>query len=201
MSGFAVLTPFFLLYCAFATLVHAGEDLTRLLNNIEKSGIVPDLIPKIPTQVVTVHYTSSNAVAKMGNTIKKEDAARPPTVQFEQRANNLYTIMMLDPDAPSRKNPKYRSWVHWLVVNAEGPNTGRVDPGNVIQSYKGPGPPSGTGPHRYVFFVFCQGKRRLNAKTIKGWVSDRPGFNLAKFRRRANLHLPFATNFYFSETK
>ncbi|CAN8016938.1 unnamed protein product [Ixodes persulcatus] len=177
------------------------DDLEPLLGNFKQDGIVPDLIPKAPTEGVKVHYPSSNAVAKMGNVIRKDDAAQAPTIEFKERRNNLYTIMMLDPDAPSRRNPKHRSWVHWLIVNAESPETGRVDPDNVIQSYKGPGPPAGSGPHRYVFLVFCQGKRRINAKAVKQWVPQRSGFDLAKFRRRANLHLPFAGNYFFAETK
>ena len=27
---------------------------------------------------------------------------------------------MMDPDAPSRQNPKAAQWLHWLVVNVSG---------------------------------------------------------------------------------
>ena len=29
-------------------------------------------------------------------------------------------LVMTDPDAPSRKDPKYREWHHFLVVNMKG---------------------------------------------------------------------------------
>ncbi|CAN7988475.1 unnamed protein product, partial [Ixodes pacificus] len=173
-----------------------ADDLEPLLGNFKRDQIVPDLIPKVPAEGVKVHYTSSNAVVKMGNLITKEDAAQAPTIEFKERRNNLYTIMMLNPDAPSYINPKYRWWVHWLIVNAEGPDTGRVDPDNVIQSYKGPDPAEGSDAHRYLFLIFCQGKRRINATAVKQWVPQRPSFDLAKFRRRANLYLPFAGNYF-----
>ena len=52
-----------------------------------------------------------------------------------------------DPDAPSRKDPKYREWRHWVVVNIPG---GDVSKGEVCAEYIGAGPPKGTGLHRYI---------------------------------------------------
>lgn len=52
-----------------------------------------------------------------------------------------------DPDAPSRKEPKYREWRHWVVVNIPG---GDVSKGEVCAEYVGAGPPKGTGLHRYI---------------------------------------------------
>ena len=56
-------------------------------------------------------------------------------------------IFPTDPDAPSRKDPKYREWRHWLVVNIPG---GDVSKGEVCAEYVGAGPPKGTGLHRYI---------------------------------------------------
>ena len=47
---------------------------------------------------------------------------------------------MVDPDAPSRKEPTYREWRHWLVVNV--PNHSVKD-GHVLSSYKGKHPSIG----------------------------------------------------------
>ena len=56
-------------------------------------------------------------------------------------------MLRADPDAPSRKDPKYREWRHWVVVNIPG---GDVSKGEVCAEYVGAGPPKGTGLHRYV---------------------------------------------------
>lgn len=48
----------------------------------------------------------------------------------------------LDPDAPSRANPKFGEWLHWLIVNIKGND---VSSGEVIDDYVGAGPPQGTG--------------------------------------------------------
>ena len=58
-----------------------------------------------------------------------------------------------DPDAPSRKDPKFREWHHWSVVNIPGDNVAK---GETVAEYIGAGPPKGTGLHRYVFLVFRQ---------------------------------------------
>lgn len=45
---------------------------------------------------------------------------------------------MTDPDAPSRKEPKFREWHHWLVVNIPGND---VKKGETLSEYVGSGPP------------------------------------------------------------
>lgn len=47
-----------------------------------------------------------------------------------------------DPDAPSRKEPKFREWHHWLVVNIPGND---VKKGDTLSEYVGSGPPEKTG--------------------------------------------------------
>ena len=50
--------------------------------------------------------------------------------------------LVADPDAPSRQDPKFREWHHWLVVNIPGND---VSKGDVLSMYVGAGPPEGTG--------------------------------------------------------
>jgi hypothetical protein len=40
-----------------------------------------------------------------------------------------------DPDAPSPDAPKYRFWLHWLVINIPGVDVHR---GEVVTPYMGP---------------------------------------------------------------
>ena len=72
----------------------------------------------------------------------------------------LWTVMIVDPDAPSWADPKLRHWLHWLVVDVQGvcnSTTCRLDEscdpdrrGITIASYMGPSPPRNSGPHRSV---------------------------------------------------
>jgi phosphatidylethanolamine-binding protein (PEBP) family uncharacterized protein len=43
---------------------------------------------------------------------------------------------MTDPDAPSRENPEYREWHHFLVGNIKGND---ISTGEVLSQYVGSG--------------------------------------------------------------
>lgn len=64
-----------------------------------------------------------------------------------------YTLVMVDPDAPSPQNPTMRELRHWTVANIPGSAVGNGD--EVVQ-FIGAGPPKGTGPHRYGILIFQQ---------------------------------------------
>jgi phosphatidylethanolamine-binding protein (PEBP) family uncharacterized protein len=67
-----------------------------------------------------------------------------------------YVLMMIDPDAPSHAAPTYSPIRHWLVVNIPGAalKAGTaVSKGETLSKYHAPGPPAGTGYHRYVYVV------------------------------------------------
>lgn len=55
---------------------------------------------------------------------------------------NAKLYCLPDPDAPSRKDPKYREWHHWLVGNIP---SNKVSQGEALSEYVGSGPPKGTG--------------------------------------------------------
>ncbi len=50
-----------------------------------------------------------------------------PSVKWEADPNSFYTLLMTDPDAPSRAQPEFREWHHWLVVNIPGNNISEGD--------------------------------------------------------------------------
>lgn len=102
---------------------------------------------------------------------------------------------MTDPDAPSRKNPQFREYHHWLVVNIPGCDIAK---GDVLTAYVGSGPPEGTGLHRYAFLLFKQmGKLKFSENKIpKNSGSNRGKFNTVKFAKKYKLGEALAGNFY-----
>ncbi len=87
-----------------------------------------------------------------------------PEVNFS--GSGLYTVIMWDPDAQAK------TWLHWLVINAE---EGDVKRGEVIMNYAPPSPPSGT--HRYFITMYSQaGPLRLEEKP-----AERGYFNVDNF--------------------
>lgn len=81
-----------------------------------------------------------------------------PKVEWNADPNQLYTLLMVDPDAPSRAEPKLRSFKHWTVINIPGSD---VPKGDVVSEYIGAGAPKGTGLHRYVFLAYKQTGGRI----------------------------------------
>lgn len=78
---------------------------------------------------------------------------QPTSVTWDAESDSLYTLLFVDPDSPSRKEPKFREIRHWWVVNISGSN---VESGETLCNYVGAGPPKDSGLHRYVFLVFKQ---------------------------------------------
>ncbi|CAN8016015.1 unnamed protein product, partial [Ixodes persulcatus] len=160
-----------------------------------KFKVVPDVISEVPQGMVNVNYGNGSAVC-MGNTISPQIASNKPTVSFEaQDASPPYTLVMVDPDAPSASEPIYRSVLHWVVVNA--PSSNGFDEGEEAVVYNGPAPPEGSGPHRYVFLVVAQNGQNISKANVS--YSDRRSFNFEMFLQNNSLPQPLAANFFFSE--
>ena len=85
-------------------------------------------------------------------------------------------LLVLDPDAPAGT---FAHWVAWGLAPAAGglaegeraPAEGRNDFGEL--GYRGPCPPRGRGPHRYVFRLFA----------LDGPPALRPGPDRAELER------------------
>ncbi|ONK56842.1 uncharacterized protein A4U43_C10F13670 [Asparagus officinalis] len=53
-----------------------------------------------------------------GTRLRQIDVASPPRVTIEGRdASTLYTVVMVNPDAPTPTNPTHREYLHWLVTD------------------------------------------------------------------------------------
>lgn len=141
-----------------------------------------------------VAYENGLEVDK-GNELTPTQVQKQPSVEWAAEEGAYYTLIMTDPDAPSRSEPKFREFRHWLVVNIPG---NHVDQGEVLAAYIGSGPPKGTGLHRYVFLLYKQsGKLEFDeARVANNSRKDRPKFRAAKFAEKYNLGTPIAGNFY-----
>ncbi|CAN6195236.1 unnamed protein product [Urochloa humidicola] len=151
----------------------------------------------VPTVPLSVRYGTRDLTN--GCEIRPSIAANPPAIQIAGRANDLFTMLMTDPDAPSPSEPSMREWLHWLVVNVPG----GADPshqGDVVVPYMSPRPP--VGIHRYVVVVFQQ-KGRIHSPPAMAPGGDhdaRVGFRTRAFADRHHLGDPVAA-LYFNAQK
>jgi len=129
----------------------------------ESFQVVPDVVSDNPKNLAMVEFDRETRVEEMGQILTPQQAKKQPKVTWEGASDQeLYTVMMVDPDAPSRKTHEYRNWLHWLCLNVPGLN---IDRGNDACPYKGPTPPAGSGLHRYVILVYKQ-KQPIDAANI-----------------------------------
>lgn len=166
---------------------------------MEQSGIIPDVIDAPPLATATVIYTN-NKIVTLGNELTPTDVKDPPvTVNWEFKNNTYYTLAMVDPDAPSRSEPKFREFNHWLIVNILEND---LSTGDVITGYLGSGPPKGTGLHRYVFLIYKQSGNLENIdepRTSNTSIAHRVNFSIKGFAKKYNLGQPVAGNFYVAQ--
>lgn len=164
---------------------------------METHQVVPDVIPVAPKAVASVKYPSGVEV-NQGNTLTPTQVKDLPKIEWDAKEGTFYTVCMTDPDAPSRKEPTYREWHHWLVGNVPGT---KIEAGETLSEYVGSGPPPDTGLHRYVFLVYEQnGKINFDEPRLTNRSADnRGGFSIRKFAEKYQLGDPVAGNLYQAE--
>ncbi|XP_059454583.1 protein MOTHER of FT and TFL1 [Corylus avellana] len=150
-------------------------------------GDVVDMF--VPTVNMSAYFGPKHVTN--GCDIKPSMAVNPPKMTLSGHSDELYSLVMIDPDAPSPSEPTMREWVHWIVVDIPGgTNPTR---GKEILPYVGPRPPIGI--HRYILVLFRQ-------KAPLGLV-DQPGsranFSTRLFAGQLDLGLPVATVYFNSQ--
>ncbi|ALC41571.1 CG30060, partial [Drosophila busckii] len=171
----------------------AVKELARLL---KQHGLIPDVLSCQPQQVIDLRYRCRTDVHP-GIELTPTLVRHQPIIRWLADPRVYHTLAMIDPDAPSRKHPKYRCWLHWLVGNVPGCDVVR---GEQLFGYIGSRPPVATGAHRYLFVVFkqyCQldfDEDSVSSCSYEG----RPSFNIKRFAKKYALGNPIAATFFLA---
>ncbi|XP_022212991.1 protein D3 [Drosophila obscura] len=159
--------------------------------------IVPDVVDSVPKGMLQVLYPG-NLFVEQGNELTPTQVKDEPRVTWVspegEGSETLLTLLMVDPDAPSREDPEFREILHWAVVNIPGD-----DPraGYILAEYVGSGPPLNTGLHRYVFLLYRQSRKiEETLPIIKTIRKGRLNFSARDFAAKNRLGSPIAANYY-----
>ena len=87
--------------------------------------------------------------------LKPSETQVEPKIKYNFKSNNLYTLIMHDPDAVNGNR------VHWLVTNIKN----NINNSKALLPYQGPAPPVKTGKHRYMFELYKQSEM-LNVEPL-----------------------------------
>lgn len=178
---------------------------------VEKTGVTSQLTIAntvmddfVPTLDLRVKW-SHGIKASLGNTLKPKDLQDPPSIRLKdlvasttclRRSSTSLVIVITDPDAPSRDDPKWSEFCHWIavgpLVTADCPisdeqtqihgccSSVSLGPLEDVVSYTPPAPPEKTGKHRYVILALApvngtSEKLHLSKpKERKRWGYDKP---------------------------
>ncbi|KAF9677003.1 hypothetical protein SADUNF_Sadunf08G0062100 [Salix dunnii] len=133
-----------------------------------------------------VNYNSREV--NNGCELKPSQVVNQPRVDIGgEDLRTFYTLVMVDPDAPSPSDPSLREYLHWLVTDI--PATTGASFGQETLCYESPRPT--VGIHRFVFVLF----RQLGRQTVyaPGW---RQNFNTRNFAELYNLGSPVAAVYF-----
>ncbi|KAJ8320574.1 hypothetical protein KUTeg_002161 [Tegillarca granosa] len=113
-----------------------------------------------------------------------------PVIQFPYAdKKKIYTVIMVDPDAPSPDNPTMKYFLHWIVVDIPGKylrkgcnleKDGKHGHILTLLTYVAPRPPFGR--HRYQFFLAEQEPYQIFQRPAR-----RPKFDLESFLQNHKL--------------
>ncbi|CEQ39392.1 SPOSA6832_00907 [Sporobolomyces salmonicolor] len=136
----------------------------------QKSGLLGTLIPDLfrPRVFLQAEFPRSGAAVQLGNEVSPEAAKEEPRVQFVAEdpaatSEALYTLVVVDPDAPSRSAPNASPFLHLVLPGLKPPSLDRLaatgETGDVAAAegsmvektqaawveWTGPAPPEGAG--------------------------------------------------------
>ncbi|CAF0721680.1 unnamed protein product [Didymodactylos carnosus] len=159
------------------------EDVEYVLKELKEGAPHGDLFEVTYGETTVDHNTE----------LTKDESKTKPVIEVDntklKAKNQFLTLVVIDPDAPSRDNPANGPYLHYIVANAQKMD---FSDGTTICNYMGPSPPSGTGPHRYVFLLYISNDTVQHDKVQD---SQRKQFHIRDFVRKNNLGLEAAKYF------
>lgn len=177
-----------------------------------KAEIIPTVLDDfIPSVLVNVAWSSKNK-AELGNTLKPKKLQDAPSIDLLAVSHHIpkdlkLTIVMTDPDAPSRDDPKWSEMCHWIATNISlSSHAWLYRKFDELVEYKPPGPPPKTGKHRYVLIAYAPANMTteplhlIPPKERQHFGYDEPEMGVRKWASQNGL-IPIGANFIYAKNK
>jgi len=159
-----------------------------------EAEISPKIVPEPPEQMLNCNW--DGVPIQPGQQMSIRHLKNAPRVTLKVDPESTFSLVMIDPDNLSRKNPSVAEWLHWLVANIPASNINEgINGGQHQMPYGSPAPGPRTDLHRYVIVLFEHQGRRINVPK----PSARAKFNLKQFIDKHKLGRPIAGNFFVAQ--
>nr|WGL40955.1 MFT2 [Chrysanthemum x morifolium] len=134
-------------------------------------------VPFEPSVDMKVYHNNNMMIN--GRDYSASAVATAPRVSIRGSPDELYTLVLIDPDAPNPNEPSLKEVVSWIVTNIPGGSlTGR---GTEFLEYNAPAPDIGV--HRNIFVLYKQEGTLDGIET----PASRTCFNARAFASKHNL--------------
>lgn len=201
-----------------------STNLSPLLEEAYKvHKIVPEVVDRFePHGLLTIEYGPESLVT-LANMLKVADTQEMPKIQFtfnslnqeqELQEDDKFLLVLTDLDAPSTSDHKASEFCHWVAKdlvlnpnNAEHQNLLTVldlSQATHIIPYVGPGPPLGSGKHRYVFLLYKQDPNAEFAAPSgrPTWGTGTPGLGVRNWiKEHGGSSQLLGVNFFFAQNE
>eukprot|EP00271_Cylindrocystis_brebissonii_P000656 TRINITY_DN107_c0_g1_i1.p1 TRINITY_DN107_c0_g1~~TRINITY_DN107_c0_g1_i1.p1 ORF type:complete len:185 (+),score=31.51 TRINITY_DN107_c0_g1_i1:273-827(+) len=171
----------------------------QLNSRLEEWKVIPDVLDAFRPQVLAeIVYGSTPVIT--GSALRIEGTQDCPQFRWKDTSgssSDLYTLALVDPDAPKPQEPSMREYVHWIVANIPASFSAQCQDfrkeSTEVLPYKGPAPIAGN--HRYIFVLYKQSKRLDSLPS----PSERTNFTLRSYAKENGLGTPIFADMFFCE--
>ncbi|KAJ6547296.1 phosphatidylethanolamine-binding protein [Mycena capillaripes] len=187
---------------SFANAATTIVDIEAIEAHFTQALIVPSLLPTFtPGAVLSLAFSGSDATP--GQALAEKDVGTKPVVTvsaFNASLTGTYTIAMVDADVVGAVYGTDGVSRHWLE-NGVTVTDGTVSNASstAITAYAGPGPTSGSGPHRYVVLLYAQPSTFKAPADLSAPVDGVHKFDLNGYVKDSGLGDIVAANYFTVE--
>ncbi|TMW94079.1 hypothetical protein EJD97_010758 [Solanum chilense] len=159
----------------------------RERDTLRLARVIGDVLDPF-TKSIDLRVAYKNKEIRNGCDLRPSMVVNQPRVEVGgDDFKTFYTLVMVDPDAPTPSNPCHKDYLHWLVTNI--PASTGVTFGNEVVSYECPSPTMGI--HRLVLVLFRQLRREIICAP-----ENRQNFDTRDFAKLYNFGLPVAAVYF-----
>ncbi|KAI0402718.1 phosphatidylethanolamine-binding protein [Xylaria palmicola] len=175
------------------------DHAAALTASLAKADLVPGVAAGLiaegfrPTTKLNVRF-GDKALA-LGTFLRAGECKQAPTVTFSTEPgapqDAAYSLMLMDPDAPTPDDRKFAFWRHWVLSGLRPEGAAAAADVSELTVYLGPGPGEASKPHRYLFLLYREPEGWSISKEDVGGeeFTQRRSFKPAEFAERHGLRL------------
>lgn len=160
-----------------------------IMERLETLSIIPDTLPTLEPEVdVQLKFPHNNVDTwiEPGTILSSNVTSKPPAfeiIEFKESVNDLYTILIVNPDTPDVENDSYTTTLHYALKDIQLSNNDSIvdvkkldqNPDSILIDYLPPVPEKNLGKQRFAVWVFRQ-DGKLSPDTLQ-----RENFDIRKF--------------------